>query len=132
VSKLKLLRSVLLVKVVMTFALWGIPALVAPPSLLQLFDLYITDYILLRMMGGVVIAMGIAYWFAYKDPERNIAVLWMGVVDNGLATLVILYFGFTSGIPLYWWITAVATLFFTLAFLYLMPKEKDDKKKFVV
>jgi len=78
----------------------------------------------LRLFGAVVTAVGVAYWYAYQDPVKNIAILKFGVVDNGLTTLTIVVLGFTVGISSWFlWVSGVLTAFFCIAFVVLMPKE---------
>jgi len=81
------------------------------------------DPIFLRLFGAVVIAFGVAYWYAFKDPIHNIAILKAGIVDNGLATLVTLSFiVFYDLRSIIMWISAPLTLFFFISFILLMPK----------
>jgi hypothetical protein len=119
------LRKVLLVKVIITFLLWGLPALLAPPAFLALFGIAMpTDPIFLRLFGAVVSAVGFAYWYAYRDPIKNIAILKFGVVDNGLVTLTIIIIGLTGGVSgWFFWLSAGMTAFFFIALISLMPRE---------
>jgi hypothetical protein len=67
----------------------------------------------------------VAYWFAYRDPIRNVAILKAGLVDNAIPTLAVLYFGITSGISsAFIWISGLLTGLFFLSFLLLMPQEE--------
>ena len=123
--KIRLLRKVLLVKVIVTFLAWGLPALIGPKAFLMLFDIEMPeDPLFLRLFGAVVVAFGVAYWFAYRDPLKNVAILKAGVVDNGLVTLAIIVLGVTVGISSWFiWVSAVLTAVFCMAFLVLIPKE---------
>jgi hypothetical protein len=124
-QKLAWLRRVLLVKVIVTFGLWGLPALFGPPVFLGLFGIAMPDDpIFLRMFGAVVTALGVGYWYAYRDPIKNSVILRVGVIDNGLATVVIVVLGLTTGVSSwFFWVSAVLTGLFCLAFLVLMPQE---------
>lgn len=122
------LRRILLVKVVLTFLAWGLPSLIAPPAVLPLLGMTVPaeseSLLFLRLFGAVVTAVGVAYWYAYQDPVKNIAILKFGVVDNGLTTLTIVVLGFTVGISSWFlWVSGVLTAFFCIAFVVLMPKE---------
>ncbi|MDW7730153.1 MAG: hypothetical protein ACNA7Z_02790 [Dethiobacteria bacterium] len=121
-DRLARLKQVVFVKLVLTIFIWGLPSLLAPPVLLELFDIPTADLTFLRIFGVALIAMSVAYWFAYKDPLRNLAVIWMLIVDNGLAALVIVVLGLTLGVGWYLWLTAVIAFLFFLAFLVLVPK----------
>jgi len=125
-TKLTWLKKILFVKVVFTFFVWGLPALFGTEKFLSLFDLTMPgDPLYLRLFGAVVIAFGVAYWFAYRDPIRNRAILQAGIVDNGLVTLTIIYLTLTSEI-MSWFISvsAVLTAFFFISFLVLLPKKQ--------
>lgn len=119
------LRRVLLVKVILTLGLWGLPALLAPPAFLALFGIEMpADPIFMRLFGAVVTAFGVAYWYAFRDPLRNVAILKAGLVDNGLVTLTIIVVGLTSGLSSWFFaVSAVLTALFFLALLALMPRE---------
>ena len=124
--KILWLRRILLVKVIVTFLVWGLPALFAPSAFLALFGIIMPDDpIFLRLFGAIVTAVGVAYWYAYRDPVRNIAILKFGVVDNGLATVTIIVMGLTVGVSSwFFWLSAVLTAFFCIAFASLMPGEE--------
>jgi hypothetical protein len=126
--KLVWLKRILLVKVVFTLFVWGLPALFATEGVLRLFDLSMPpDPLYLRLFGGVATAFGVAYWFAYRDPLQNRAILQAGVVDNGLVTLVVIYLALTSGIES-WFIaiSALLTGLFCVFFILLMPSEQKE------
>jgi hypothetical protein len=81
------------------------------------------DPIYLRLLGAVITAFGVAYWYAYKDPVHNIPIVKAGVVDNGLVTLVTLFFiVFHDLRNITMLISAVLTLIFFVSFILLMPK----------
>ena len=124
--KLTWLRRVLLVKVLLTILVWGLPALIGPLSLLETLKIPAPeDPMYLRFFGGAATAWGVAYWFAYRDPLRNVAILKAGHVDNALPTLAELYFGITSGISsVFIWVSGLLTDLFFLSFLLLMPREE--------
>jgi hypothetical protein len=126
VSDLKLvwLRRVLFVKVLVTILIWGLPALLGPLSLLAILNIPIPeDPIYLRLFGGAATAWGVAYWFAYKDPLHNVAIVKAGLIDNALPTLVIIALGITGGVSsVFIWISSFLTGLFFLSFLLLMPR----------
>ena len=127
-AKLTWLKRVLFVKVLLTFFMWGLPALLAPEGFLNLFGLSVpADPTYLRLFGGVVTAFAVAYWFAYRDPVRNRAILLAGIVDNGLITLTIVYLAATRGLES-WFIglSAVLTGIFFVSFIVLMPAAEPE------
>ncbi len=119
------LRRVLFAKVLLTLFAWGLPALLGPLSLLAILRVPIPeDPIYLRLFGGACTAFGVAYWFAYRDPVRNVAIVKAGLVDNGLITLVIFFLGLTGRMSsAFIWLSGVLTGLFFLLFLLLMPRE---------
>jgi len=123
--RINLLRRILLAKVVVTVAAWGLPALVGPAGFLAFFGITMpADPTFLRLFGALAIALAVAYWYAYQDPVRNVAILKVGIVDNGLATLTIIFVGLTVGISSWFiWVSALLTAFFGAAFAILMPRE---------
>lgn len=122
--RLSLLRQILAVKVVLTLFVWGLPALLAPMALCQPLGIPTPDHpIYLRLFGAVVIAFGVAYWYAYKDPIRNVAILKAGIVDNGLVTLVIIVLTvFYDLRSVLMWVTGLLTFLFFVSFILLMPR----------
>jgi hypothetical protein len=118
------LRYILAVKVAFILFVWGLPALLAPISLFQRLGVPTPDDpIFLRLFGAVVIAFGVAYWYAYKDPIHNIAILKTGIVDNGLVTLVILVSTALYDLrSVLMWVSALITFIFFISFILLMPK----------
>ncbi len=126
--KLARLKQVLLIKVVLTLLLWAIPSLLAPPLILEFFGLPTADLTITRIFGAVLIAMSFAYWFAYKEPLRNLAIIWMAIVYNGLTSLVIVILGLTTGIGWFLWLSVVVKLIFFIAFLVLVPKSDVYRK----
>ena len=124
-KRMGLLRGILLVKVFLCVLAWGLPSLLAPASIFDLLGVSLPDdTTFVRLFGSVVVALGLLYWFAYRDPIRNVAIIKYAVADNALATvtgLVLLLATDASGWML--WSSAGATAFFTVAFAILMPRE---------
>jgi hypothetical protein len=131
-TKLLWLKRVLFVKVIVTFLLWGLPALFGNDWFLGLFNLTVpNDPMYLRLFGAAVTALGAAYWFAYRDPVQNRAIVQAGVVDNGLITLTVIFLGLTSGLES-WFISfsGFLTGLFFIAFIILMPSRPSNSKGF--
>ena len=125
-QRLDWLRRVLLVKVVLCFLVWGLPALLAPPTLLPWFGLTIPeDPIFLRLFGALAIALGVAYGYAYQDPVKNAAIVRVGVVDNVLATVTVIVLSLTRGVSSWFvWLSAALTALFTVAFMVWRPGQQ--------
>lgn len=123
------LRRVLIVKAVVTIVVWGLPALLAPLSVLEILKVPIpAEPVYLRLFGGAVTAWGVAYWLAYRDPLRNAAIVKAGLIDNILPTLVVAFFSLARGMSsLFLWLSGVLTGAFFVLFLVLMPRERDKE-----
>jgi hypothetical protein len=124
-TKLKWLKRILFVKVVVTFLLWGLPAMFGNDWFLSLFNLTMpNDPLYLRLFGAAVTAFGAAYWFAYRDPIRN-----RGIIDNGLITLTVIYLALTSGIESWFiYISALMAGFFCISFILFMPSGESKNQ----
>jgi hypothetical protein len=71
----------------------------------------------------VVTSFGAAYWYAYKDPVKNVAIVKAGVLDNALVTLTILVFTLVYDLrSIFMWISALLVFVFFLSFVILMPR----------
>jgi hypothetical protein len=123
-NRTKFLRGILLLKWIVTLLVWGLPALVGPPALFELLGVpFPSDPTFIRLFGAVVTALALAYWYAWKDPVRNVAIIRFGVLDNGLATATILFLAFTVGLSsLFFWASAIITAFFFVSFIVYMPR----------
>lgn len=102
--------------------------MLAPPSILQLFALPVADLTVLRLFGAVLVAMSFGYWLAYRDPLRNLALIWMAIVHNGLTALVIVILGVTIGVGWFLWLSVVVKILLLVAFLVLVPKSDPYRK----
>jgi hypothetical protein len=129
-ERTKWLRRMLLLKVVLCLGVWGVPALWSSPTLLTWLRLAVPeDPLFLRSFGALAVTMGVAYWFAYRDPVGNQAILRVGVVDNALATLVVLFTALTRGLSSWFVVlTGVLTAGFFVAFVWLMPKPAGPRR----
>jgi len=125
-NRIKFLRGILFLKWIITLLVWGLPALVGPPALFELLGVpFPNDPTFIRLFGAVVTALALAYWYAWKDPVRNIAIIKFAVLDNGLATATILFLGFTVGLSSwFFWVSAILTAFFFVSFTVYMPQSR--------
>ena len=123
-KRLTWLRRILAVKAVLSLFVWGLPALLAPMSLFQLLGVPTPDDpVFARLFGAVAIGIGVAYWYAFKDPVHNIAIVKVGIVDNGLVTLVTLYLVvFRDLRSIIILISGLLAFIFFISFILLMPR----------
>jgi len=122
-TKLSWLRTVLLIKVAACLFLWGLPMLIGPPALFEFLGLAMpkdTEY--LRTFGAIVTAIGFLYWFAYKDPVKNVDIIKFAIVDNGLATLTLSVLILTGKGNWMFTMSAVFAFLVFILFIILFPK----------
>lgn len=121
--KRKWLIRVLFVKVMVTWFMWGLPALLGNAWFLSLFGLRMPENpVYLRLFGAAVTAFGSAYYLAFRDPVQNRAIVVAGIVDNALITLTILMLAWTQGLESWFMgFSAVLTALFCIAFIVLCP-----------
>ena len=128
-TKLSWLRTVLLIKVAACFFLWGLPMLIGPPALFEFLGLAMPkDTAYLRTFGAVVTALGFLYWFAYKDPVKNVAIIKYAIVDNGLGTLTLGVLILTGKGNWMFTMSAVFTFLVFISLILLFPGEESEKK----
>ena len=125
-QKLNWLKQILAVKTGFTLLVWGLPALLAPMSLFHLLGVPTPDDpLFVRLFGAVVTAIGLAYWYAFRDPVRNVSIVKVGILDNGLVTLAILVFTVFYGLrSLFLLASGLLTLAFFVSFILLMPTQE--------
>ena len=129
-TKLSWLKTILLVKVAACLFLWGLPMLIGPSALFELLGLTMPkDIEYLRTFGAVVTALGFLYWFAYKDPVKNVAIIKYAIIDNGLAALTLWVLIFTGKGNWMFTMSAVFALFVFIAFILLFPGEELENKE---
>jgi len=125
-NRTNFLRGILFLKWIVTLLVWGLPALVGPPALFELLGIpFPSDTTFVRLFGAVVTAVALVYWYAWKDPVRNVAIIKFGILDNGLVTATILFLGFTVGLSSwFFWVSAILTAFFFVSFtVYMLQSE---------
>ena len=118
------LRAILLLKWVVTLFVWGLPALVGPPVLFSVLGVPMPDDLtFVRLFGAVVTAAALLYYFAWKDPANNRAILKYGVFDNAIVTVTIVTLAISAGLrSAFLFGSAALTAFFCISFLILMPR----------
>jgi hypothetical protein len=93
-------RQVLGVKIVATLALWALPALLLPPPWFPVFGIPEpppAQLVFLRLLGAAYFALVVEYLLAWRAPARHPGAILVGIVSNGLASLVILSVGAGGG-----------------------------------
>ncbi len=114
-------------KIIVTLVLWAMPALVAPAYAAQLLGMpEPRPVVFIRLLGAAFTALAFGYACGLIESLRGREVMitvWMGIVSNGLALLVILLSASEwRGWPgkraqLFMWGSAAATGFITVALI---------------
>ncbi|MEO8001395.1 MAG: hypothetical protein ABI644_05925 [Arenimonas sp.] len=97
---MKALSRVLLVKILLTIVIWCIPLLFFPAAWLQILGFPVPEpQIFLRLLGMAYTALVVGYCFGLRDAMRNRyphAVVWVGVISNGGAFVLLLVAAISS------------------------------------
>jgi hypothetical protein len=122
------LAAVLWIKVLFTLAFWSLPLLAFPASWFVWIGMPEPKPMLfLRLLGAAFLALVVGYisgllGLSRGDDVRDIT--WVGITSNGLASLILFFYGFTGawkrwGIvaQVYMWVSALATALITLGLI---------------
>ncbi len=94
------LRRVLAAKILLTLTLWAGPALLLPAPWFPLFGIPeppLAQLVFIRLLGAAYVALVVGYALAWRSPVRHPGAVLVGIVSNGLASLVILSVGSAGG-----------------------------------
>lgn len=119
------LSIVFVFKIALTLICWSILPLLLPPSWLEFFGLpQQSSYLFIKLYGMTALALVVGYGFGLREsyPSRNkqarrlMSAIWVGIVSNAGACLILLLYGLsgawnTWGIVLQWclWFSMAAT-----------------------
>lgn len=88
------LRTVLLAKIAVTLLCWSLPLLLAPAWVSTLVGVAADPpYLFQRLLGVAYLALCLGYGSAYREAGAGrfpAQAIWVGLVSNGGATLVLL------------------------------------------
>jgi hypothetical protein len=114
------LETVFVIKILFTLFVWCIPLLFFPAKLLTFIGIpEPINIIFLRLLGMAYAALMVGYIFGLIEILRGdypIEVIWVGIVSNGGAFLLLLIYGFLKTWRLWglfaqivMWISIIAT-----------------------
>jgi hypothetical protein len=129
-KKDKFFEKLFLVAAVYDFVL-GILFFFFYRQIFNLFNIAIPDFpAYLQMSAAFVIAMGIGYYFVYKNLYRNIDLVKLGVVYKFAYSSVVIYFYLTNLANLVFLWFAVFDIIFMLFFIWFLvyASTKTDKR----
>jgi len=83
-----------------TLVVWVIPSLFFPTSVMAWLGFPVPEPIIwLRLLGMAFTALVVCYWFGLREARRGqcpVPVVWTGIVSNGGASLLLLFFGLSG------------------------------------
>lgn len=137
-SAMKALKFVLIVKVVFTALFWSLPLLLFPERAAELLLIPVPQPILFaHLLGAAFLALLVGYVLGLINLSHNKRaddVVWVGVVSNGSAFLLLLMFagqwskwGTRAGAFLGF--STAATLLITLGLLRFGVASKDSTQR---
>ncbi|MEK6859176.1 MAG: hypothetical protein AABX54_00010 [Nanoarchaeota archaeon] len=129
-KKDKFFEKLFLVAAIYDFAL-GILFFFLYRFIFNFFNITIPDYpAYLQMSAAFVIAMGVGYYFVYKNLYRNIDLVKLGVVYKFAYSSVAIYFYFTNIANLVFLWFAVFDIIFMIFFIWFLvyAATKTDRR----
>jgi len=132
-SSYRCLMRVICFKIICTAALWSLPLMFFPASLLRWFGLPDQiSLIFVRLLGWAYFALLINYIFGRRSMQRGedaTGPIIVGIVSNGSACGVLLWYGVNGTwlswrpvLNIYLWISAVLTFLITLGLAWGLAK----------
>lgn len=111
------LKTLLIRKIALTGVFWCLPLLVLPPSGFVVLGIPAPEpLIFVRLLGAAYLALLVAYYSemrglnTHSNPEQ---VIYTGIASNGLACLLMAYFGtngawslWGTGAQIFMWVSA--------------------------
>lgn len=122
------LRGLLIRKIVITSIFWCIPLLAFPSAWFVALGIPAPEPLMFaRLLGAAYLALLVGYYAGLKGliaGESPLPVIHMGIVSNGLACLLMMYFGATgswsswgAGAQGFMWLSTVGALGITYSLL---------------
>ena len=133
------LRRVLLAKIIITILAWALPLLVLPASALVSLGFPMPEpAVFLRLLGTAYCALVVGYMLGLIRVRRNeypLETVWVGIVSNGGATLVLAAAAFLGtwsdwglAARAYMWFSFVAVASITAGLVITGPMRADSRR----
>ena len=133
------LAIIFIFKISATIIFWCIPLILLPGAVLESTGFPSQpDYMFVRMLGWAYLSLCVCYWYglmAALHGQRAMGPIWVGIVSNGGAFLLLSYFGVTGTwaswglfVQFIGWASAVATFAITVG-LYMFGVRGDGPIK---
>jgi hypothetical protein len=122
-DKLGTIRLLLGLGVVLMLA-WFIVFSLAPAAILASLAFIETEGFFLRMFGIFPLGWAVLFFFASKDPGKNLAIINGGIITGALLIIAILVYSFIVKVPLGWfnWLSTAVLFIFNVLLFISKPK----------
>jgi hypothetical protein len=122
------LKALLIRKIVITGLFWCLPLLTFPSAWFVAFGMPAPEPLLIvRLLGAAYLALLVGYYSGLRGLDKGsdpAPVIRMGIASNGLAALLLVYFGVSgawaswgSGATLFMWLSALGASLMTFSLL---------------
>ena len=124
----KFFKNLFLIAAIYDFVL-GVGFFLFYRQILNYFNIPIPTYpVYLQMSAAFVFAMGVAYYFVYKNMYRNIDLVKLGVVYKGVYAGLVTYFYFKDLAYIqFFWFAIIDTLFLIIFVWFLVYASKNKR-----
>jgi len=120
------LRFLLWIGIVL-FLLWFLLFCFGSAKLLAALSFNEAPSYMLRLYGIFPLSWAILFFFALKDPEKNIAIINAGIITGILTVVSIVVFHFVcKATGSFHWISAVIMLVFSILLYIFKPESKKQ------
>lgn len=100
--------------------LLGLFIIIAPVTYAEMFDFASKEPMLLRLVGAIILTLGISSWFGYKETNLdNVKIIVRTEITWTVLAAIIFFWGMiTDEFPAWAWLNALLMLAFAGAFTY--------------
>jgi hypothetical protein len=127
-DKDKIFKIIFLIAAIYDFVL-GLVFFLFYRQIFNYFNITIPDYpAYLQMAAAFIIAMGVGYYYVYKNLYRNIDLVKLGIVYKIVYSGVTTYFYFTDvANRVFFWFAIFDFIFLCLFIWFLIYAKKDSR-----
>ena len=126
-DSLSLWRTFFVVAAAFNF-LAGLPFLIAPDVILATLTIPVpSDLLFHRLTGFLVLCFGIGYAFAARDPERNRAIVWIGLIGKAGVVVLFAQAWLSGALPFSAFAVSFGDIAFVIGFAAFLAMNKETK-----
>ena len=106
----------------------ALPFLLAPEMFLASLNLPVPgDLLFHRLTGFLVLCFGIGYAFAARDPERNRAIVWIGLIGKAGVVVLFAQAWMSGALPFSAFAVSFGDIAFMIGFAAFLAMNKEAK-----